>query len=80
MDSNPELPQFEIVIRWQSSDVAVIAFFGGEADIFDVVVGVETPDDKQALADILYEGFIALQNAAGWLTLDRINQGDGYPF
>jgi len=80
MDSDPKIPKFEVVVRWQGSDVAVVAFFGGEGDLFDAVVGIETPDDKQAISDVLYEAFSALQNATGWLTLDRISEGDGYPF
>lgn len=56
-------PDIEIVIRVGEQEVAVFGLFENKRDVWDVVVGVEDPDQRAGLMDALEIARSALEVA-----------------
>ncbi len=59
-----EQPEIEIVVRVGETELAVLAFFSAGGEGWDVVVGIDTPQNRDAIAAAFDAAAEAVRQAA----------------
>lgn len=76
---NVVLPDIEILVRAADFDVAVVAMFKRDEGGWDIVCGIQAPDDAAAISTALTEAAASVMSSR-WQRLPAIRADDGRPF